>query len=435
MADGLTPYSEYAQFQGANTQILKDDGKVLDSYFKAAENQYRNKVFNYNKTKDEIDNTLKQLDFNIAGTWEQDLPVLNEYPPKLTAYANEHPYALNPTATKRDLDAHNEFNRIKNEGIYLATKSKQDKAAYSLWQQKILTDNDLSKHAADYLQELNQWRNTPIKDRGDFNLIPKLDDNPIADAAEMDAAAIMKDEKLGKVESIGGGLEAVPKTTDVDTKGAEQVAQYKWQTNPDVQRMYQGIWNNLPEDQKKSYTTPYDYYLAVRKAHMKVQPKTTYDVRDVPKPPSSGSGTKTTQEDVQQRKELIYKIQNKDEGALDILRGLKYGGVPPLLVEYKKLDTPNSPTTIHIQTQQGQDINIEVSEKTGGGFLALNQLINALEGQKKISVEDLSKEKEYKTGQKSYTYKGKPYTQEQVEKAAKQWGLTVDEYVKKYLTD
>lgn len=151
------------------------------------------------------------------------------------------------------------------------------------------------------------------------------------------------------------------------------------------------------------------------------------------------SGDKVKPEDISQRKQLIYGIQNKDQSALDILRTLEIGGAPVKNVQYvtgdeelkakreqlytdrevatdekakaeiqanidnitSALDSGDFPTIIHIEAQPMADgssktVDLEVSEKTGGGFFAINGLVNQLKGQPQISVEDFGKIPEVK---------------------------------------
>ncbi len=111
---------------------------------------------------------------------------------------------------------------------------------------------------------------------------------------------------------------------------------------------------------------------------------------------------------------MIRRIQNKDPEALNILRGLTVGGKQVANVEYynptkdvttkdhwysgektEVVPAENAPTTIRITPYSdgilpATPIDVEVSDKTGGGFLGLNQYINSLDGQKNITTEDFS---------------------------------------------
>lgn len=394
----------FADSPGANTAVLPENNSVLTAYFADQDNKFRQKQFAYQQTRDQANQLLKTLDFDKSGIRPADNQPITDYAHQnLYQYAYDNPEALSPSMSNpTSLKKANQFSQNEAEANYRVARSKQIQAQYQLYKKDFIDKGD-----ADGLQALEEWyKNPDVTKMDDFQYTPQLDYNQ-----QYVYGQLTKDLKpevgIGKAEFLPGGKVNNPEVTSWSDKnwglmndrfdsGWNVDSTFGGKYKEGVQTHFQNAFNGLSDDEKKKWGTPQEYGRYIQLGQQQISSKPNIDaVSYAP----VGSGKGATPEEISQRKNLIYQIQNKNEGALDILRGLKYGGVPPASVEYEQSGIKDAPTAIVIKTQptadtEGKTVRIEVSDKTGGGFLAINQLLNDLEGQAKISVEDLQKIKD-----------------------------------------
>lgn len=218
--------------QSANTAIIPQNNEVLDNYWRAAENQYRNKVLAYQKHKDEVDARLKEIDFDTSGTWERDLKPISDKTTKEINVIKEHPDWISPNADNMEgyLTHKQGFDNLK----YLVTQSKYDKSQYDAWKTKIVTDTELSKNAKDYLSQLDQWASKPVGERGDFLLIPVPDNNIFVLAKKLESAIDIgtSAETVSSKDRLGQIKNTTTTTQNLDLGKLPLAAEVVYKTDP-----------------------------------------------------------------------------------------------------------------------------------------------------------------------------------------------------------
>lgn len=411
-------FSENPQASGQAGTAVLPDSTIMNDYWKFSEMQFLKDKFNYEKQQADIQERLKALDFDTAGLFPEDREEIRKKKENLINFVYENPEAINPRNEK-----YGEYEKLADDIDYNINKLKADKAYYDLGISDIATGKLSPIHRADY----DTFRKAGIT-REYPQLTPDIEDNALADAQSLEKI-LSKGNPTISLTPKGYGYVESTTTTPLETNDLEKALQVMYLGSQKKQDVAKQFFDNMSQETRDelSIKNPYDAFRYSRIKSMKLSPDIESKLLEINYAPTSGgSGNKTSPDLIQKRKDLIYRIQNKDEGALDIFRGLKYSGVPVQSVEYEKFDDPNHPTTIKIVTQptseygEGKTIRLEVSDKTGGGFYAINQFLNDLEGQEKISVEDLEKIPEHtsqqqktsvKTVVKTGTYKGKKVVQ------------------------
>jgi hypothetical protein len=221
--DYLGLFSENPPASGqAGTAVLPEAG--LKDYWNLSETKYRNKLFEYEKKRQEGEDMIAATDLNTEGVWNVDLPKINETITSFREFARTNPEAvLDPLNPK-----HGEYQKLYDNAKMTINRSKQHKLTYDYWL-PLVKDPLYKNQAAEMLQSLNGWRDN--LDRDEFGgFIPKPDFNPF-EVFEKIKGTVGKEEEIGKVKYIGGGLMGVPKTSQLNPEDIDNAIDIAYAQN------------------------------------------------------------------------------------------------------------------------------------------------------------------------------------------------------------
>jgi len=240
--------------QEANTAVLGADSRILDSYWKGAEMEFRKKQQAYNEKKDEADRLIKTLDFDKAGIRPQDLDYITDYAHEnVYGYAAENPEALLPSMSDRgSLEKANQFNENFGQAKYLASKSKLLKAQYDKYKEHFVNTRD-----TEGLQALDKWYAQDLEKIGDFDYKPSPDNDVVklGGSYEKELTTGTTAKTTPSRDPLTGQIINDTITTqNIDLAGLPALAQSTYDSDPQWRMQADKIFNELtPEEQKSQY--------------------------------------------------------------------------------------------------------------------------------------------------------------------------------------
>lgn len=413
MANGLTFLPAFGG-QEANTAVLPENNQVMNTYLALNEKRYKDKVFDYQKNENDIKRRLDALDFNVSEVWQPDVEPIREEMIKYRDFVFENPDAVSP-----DSPLYSQQKQMADDINFKINLSKYDKANDTEYRKLMTTKPELA--TPENMKRLTSHKETKIGERNFQGFKIPLEDNPVADAKVLEGL-LVKDNPQITMTPAGYGFVRETTTVPVKTENIEKGIKAMWQSSPQKQMAAQELFDQIPQQERDrlGYKTAYDVFKDSRLSLINTSPEVKSALKGINYAPQR-AGKEVTDKDVSDRKALIAAIQNKDQQALDILRGLQYGGKPVKSVQYVAEPTEGAPTKIQIKLQDDTDVELEVSDKTGGGFFAINQFLNDLDGQQKIAVEDFKDAPKATQNAKSSTAEIKEVSGKKYQKVNGEW--------------
>lgn len=294
-------FSENPNASGQAGTAVLPDSTIMNDYWKYAESQYNNKLFNYQKQKDDEQRVVNALDFDTAGIFERDVPELDRQINDVTKFVYEHPDSVvwgSPYFQKyREMASSVDLN---------INKSKADKATYDYWNKLYSSDKNYVNHAADYLNPLNQWGDIKLSERGAYDAPPpKIDYNVFEVFGDMPKG---ETETTGNVQSIGGGMISIPSTKSFTEQDIDEATRTAYNTDyKGTKRHFDEIFMSLPDAEKMRYQTPLNYAISQFRA-LNTESK-SQKTQGINYAPTSGGGNKTDNA-TRWIAELAYKLND-----------------------------------------------------------------------------------------------------------------------------
>ncbi len=307
MADGFTILPEFGNSQGANTAVLPDNNQVLNTYFQIQENKYRDKLFNYKKTQDEIAQKAQALNFDTGEVWQQDQPVITKKIQDLISFTRSNPDAYNASS-----DKYGEYDQKAREINFLINKSKHDKAIYDEWLNKGATDPIFQEDFESIKGGLDNFKATDINERDYVPPVP--------------APSYNLYEAWGKVAK---DLPTFIETTEGENKGGNNYEYITTNTYDPVQRkaaleaLYDGNvmrtrnhyvkeWNDLPQDapERKQFKDAREYGLFIMDKGLPTYKDQSSAIKPRKFAPTGGGGSASDNEMIRFIAEKANALQN-----------------------------------------------------------------------------------------------------------------------------
>jgi len=417
----------FANSEGANTAVLPENNIAIDTYFKVAEDKFRQKAFNYKQHEDQLAKIAETTNFDTKGILDKDEPLIREKifgDSGVIKFYHDHPDAIDPSSPLY----------MKGQNLWKDTdlsinRSKQRKL-YVDETYKAVVDKKLDP---DVLPTVDEFKNGGL-DAEWKPLTPKVDFN-IYDVLKQAKLSY----ELGDPED--SGIEGVKKIPKVPTdESVKQNVDAMW-LSPSVQQEFGN------KDAFAQVATP---LLKSMKGE-----DVLHNIPGFGSNSFFGGMNQKDQVALYDRLKLLKQIKSGDEQAIGAFQTTNYNGQPIKFAEFVTDEPEKTTGTLPIGT--GFDVSVTGNSPSGKkyvkvktadhdhrfdvsddqGLLDMNNQLNnggvnvPTELIKKAMDEGFFGGGQAQQKQKSYSLNGESYSQSDVEAAAKASNMTVDEYIKK----
>ena len=234
----------------ANTAILPENRKAMDTYFQLAEKKHRDKVFEYGKLQDEIKQKADSLNFDVGQVWEADEAPIRDKIFALRDYIDSTPDAIDPTSKN-----YSQYKKMADDVNFDINKSKQNKEIYDNYLKLIANGKIDPSHRED----IEAYKKASLGDRKDLILSPDIEFNPMDYMTKLQPAFSYE---LGKGEptGVGGMVKFTSKPSEESVKLSLGSAWDASPSNSNVKQHYNSLYNENEEVQKQ-YKSPKDFYV------------------------------------------------------------------------------------------------------------------------------------------------------------------------------
>jgi len=257
--------------QGANSAVLPDNNLALQTYLGLAEKNYRNKLFEYDKAKDEAKKIAEATDFNTAEMMSIDVqPTLDDIS-KLKELAKEHPEQVD--------EPNSDFDQLYKRINFKINKSKYQQSELKYHK---TTGADRYKDNPELLYNtLHDFENNPDIDKRELVLpIPPPDFN-IFDLNDQIVKGVVSTNP-DKIKSVNDGhgnrIYEIPQ--DVDKTEIAQKVEMKWLSDRNKATQ---MFNSFSDEEKAKYNNdPHEWYVQAKTASLPIDDKSKIEIRSIP---------------------------------------------------------------------------------------------------------------------------------------------------------